>query len=399
LGSIQKYNLGLLFRAASLFPVLLQAGALPNELPFVIGDPREIYEHRILPDPVVLTPWTDITKTEKSLEWNFELTIDTRGSVVAATLKSGAAQLRAEATLAARTARFKPFLRGGQTVPARLAWTIRSQTSDYVGPGDRNFPQHTSPETTAIALLRTSCLGLCPHYRVEILGSGEVTYRGDYNVLVKGTHHWHIDAQSVSALVDRFRNADYFKLKGYYELSATDLPAYITSLSIGAQKKFVLDYGGSGLGGAFASTSIGGDDPHMPRAVTGIEDAIDQLSGVLSWVEGDTNTVANLRAAHWDFHSADAGRALDFLISDCKTSVAQEFMRLGAPINIRRDQLPYGPSVVAAAQCGDVQLVRTLEAKGALRTPEFQRPSCSRACTGDSRRWWSLRSCTTTKFR
>jgi hypothetical protein len=149
-------------------------------------------------------------------------------------------------------------------------------------------------------------------------------------VLVEGTHHWRVDPTAVAALLDRFRRAEYFKLEGYYELPVTDLPTYITSLSIGKQRKFVLDYGGGGFGEASARTSFGGEDPHMPQVVAELEAAIDQVSGVLSWVKGDDNTMSYLRAAGWNFASAEAGGAMSSTLAEnCNTQLARQFIRAG----------------------------------------------------------------------
>jgi hypothetical protein len=360
-----------MFPLASLLVGPLHAEAVADTAPAVIADESEIYQHRILPEPIVLTPWTDISKTETEYHWDFDLTIDTQGSVVAATLRSGSDQLRDQAALAARTARFKPFQRNGQAIPARLAYTIRSQTADYIGPGDRPFPKTPPPESTTIALLRTGCFGTCPQYRVEVLGSGAVTYRGDHNVLVKGEHHWHVDAQAVSALLNQFRRAEYFKLKGSYELPVTDLPTYVTSLTIGTQGKFVLDYGGSGFAAAIASTSFGGEDPHMPPVVTKPEDAIDQVSGVLSWVNGDNNTMSNLHAAGWNFGSDEAGAALNVLLKHCNAQLARQFILAGTPVNVSsQERYGGGLPIVAAAGCGDAALVRLMASRGALKRKE-----------------------------
>ena len=349
-------------------PRALEAAAA--DAPTAIEDKGEIYQHQILPEPIVLTPWTDITTTEVEYQWDFDLTVDTRGSVVTATFRSGSDQLRAEAIVAARAVRFKPFQRNHQAIPARLEYTLRSRTQDYVGPRDRRFPSNPSPESVTIAMLRTTCFGTCPRYRVEILGSGSVTYRGDDYVLVKGTHHWHVDARAVSALVERFRRAKYFRLKGYYVLPVTDLPTYVTSISIGTQGKFVLNYGG-GLGRELASTSFGGEDPHMPRVVTELEQAIDKVSKVSSWVNGDDDTISNLRAAGWDFGSAEAGDALQLLLERCDVRLARQFILAGAPVDVvSTERYGGGLSIAAAARCADAGIVRLMSWRGALESKQ-----------------------------
>src|SRR4051812_10058645 len=136
------------------------------------------------------------------------------------------------------------------------------------------------PAGTIMTLSRSACFGTCPDYRVEIHGNGEVTYQGNGFVLIPGTHHWHIDPEAVAKLLELFQRADYFNLKDRYEINASDLATFETSLTVGGRRKSILDYGGSGmLGNAFASTSSGGEDPHMPPIVTEIENAMDEAAG------------------------------------------------------------------------------------------------------------------------
>jgi hypothetical protein len=103
---------------------------------------------------------------------------------------------------------------------------------------------------------------------------------------VKGTHRWRIDPKKITPLLDLFRRADFFNLKGYYVMPVSDLPTFVTTLQIGNQRKFVLDYGSS-MGHAVAWTSLGGEDPRMPAIVTEIEKAIDEVAGTASRVKGD----------------------------------------------------------------------------------------------------------------
>ena len=90
--------------------------------PIEIDDHAEIEEHRRGPRPVVVTPWRDATTDPRFGGWVFDLTIDERGVVVWATPKYGPKNLREEATRAARTTRFKPFVRDGRPVAARVRW-------------------------------------------------------------------------------------------------------------------------------------------------------------------------------------------------------------------------------------------------------------------------------------
>jgi ankyrin repeat protein len=341
---------------------LLVAATTPPE----IEDYGEIHRHLIEPIPVVMTPWADISAEHRYLSWSFDLTVDERGIVSAAELNSGGRDYRDEATRIARALRFTPFIRDGRPTPVRLEFMIGSRSADYAGPADRGFPLIPDPSTTVIALARTGCYGTCPAYRVELRGDGEVTYQGESDVLVRGLHRWRVDPAAISPLIELLRRGSYFELKGYYEYPVTDLPTYITRLSIGDRHKFVLDYGGSGFGGAAASTQMGDEDPDMPPVVTEIENAIDQIAGTASYVSGDGTSLNKLRAEHWNFRSQDAGHALRILLSDCKTAIARELIRAGAPIDITGQGYGARLPIAFAAHCADVDLVKLMVTKGAL---------------------------------
>ncbi|MDM4766194.1 DUF6438 domain-containing protein [Pelomonas sp. SE-A7] len=261
---------------------------------------------------------------------------------------------------------FNPFLRDGRAVPVRFEYAIQGEVNDYDGPVDRSFPAAIDPRQVRIALRRTGCFGSCPDYWVELRGDGSVSYRGFQNVVVRGEHHWRVEPAAVHALIERFRSADYLKLNGYYTIDATDLPTYVTRLSIGRHKKFVLDYGGGEVGEVLAATSFGVADPKMPGAVTELEDAIDAATGVNSWVRGDESTLIKLRKAKWSFRSQAAGQGLVRLIADCKVALAMDFIRAGAPIKVRSDDWLAGLATSLAPQCGNLGLVRQLEARGSL---------------------------------
>jgi hypothetical protein len=343
--------------------MIATATVSPAAGPVEIDDYREIYEHLVRPQPDVTTPWIDLTRDYDVFSWTFHVTIDEQGVVRTAQLQSGDAQWRDEARRAALATRFEPFMRDGQPV---VAWTrlhVRSRAADYLGPGDRVFPAQPDLSQVLISLKRTQCYGTCPSYRVQIRGNGEVLYRGEEFVLVKGTHRWHVDPATLAPLLELFRRADYFKLDGYYEYFVTDLPTYITRLSIGGQHKFVLDYGN----GVVPDDDL--EAPRMPPIVWEIEGAIDRISGATGFVSGDDTTLQRLREAKYDFRSKDAGRALKMLLSKCRIGLATEFIRAGAPLDVRGEEL-YDhdtPLIVSATYCADFDLVRLLIDKGALK--------------------------------
>lgn len=225
------------------------------------------------------------------------------------------------------------------------------------------FPQNPDLSEVTITLQRTGCFGSCPIYTVAIKGSGEVTYEGASFVLIPGKHTRLVPRENVLELIALFRSADFFQLDDSYEANITDLPTYITRLSIGDRHKSVRDYGG----GASAEFLRAGNP--MPPIVAEIEDAIDRLSGATSFVVGDGATVAKLETLRWRFDSAESARAFGFLVSECNLPLATTFLTKGAPANAhfrRTSWSDEGSVVVTAVDCADVGFVQLLEGRGAL---------------------------------
>lgn len=328
----------------------------------------EVYQHLVARPTPVPTAWQDLTTPQASnAGWQFHLTVDATGKVIAARLKDGPGEDRDAATRAARALRFHPFERDGHAVPVQFDFSLQGAPTDYAGPADRAFPDRLDPARLRVALVRSACYGACPAYRVEVRGDGEVTYRGDHHVLVEGEQHWRVPADTLAPLIALLRQSDYFKLGGYYRASATDMSTFVTRVDTGLQRKFVLDYGGRML----KDEAAPGQTPRtMPDSVTAIEHAIDAVSGVASRVRGDEHTMAVLRDAGWDFHAPAAGAALNQLVADCKTSLAIDFLRAGAPLDTAPSRGFQPPLLGAAARCGDLDLARELESRGALARPQ-----------------------------
>lgn len=342
---------------------IASTGVVAAEAPLSVG-PAEADAHLIGPRPVIPLPWQDLT-SEWAPGWAFTIHVDATGRVIDAKIDDGSPKLRDQATRAVMAMRFQPFQLDGRDVPATIGYILDSAVADYDGPADRGFPLHPDPAGVHIALRRTSCFGSCPSYRVELRGDGEVAYVGEDNVLVRGEQRWRIAPDRIAPLLALLRESNYLGLAGHYQIDATDLPTQTTSVSVEGRRKFVVDYGGE-LSGVVASTSAGEPAVPMPAAVVQIERSIDAIAGTESWTRGDEHTMARLRAANWDFRSADAGRALVQLVGDCKAALAQDFLRAGAPIDGQRENghgigLPAG-----AAVCGDAGLVAALDARGLL---------------------------------
>jgi hypothetical protein len=232
------------------------------------------------------------------------------------------------------------------------------------------FPENPDLSEVTIALERTECFGSCPVYSIVIKGGGEVTYEGRSFVLIPGRQTWRVPRENVLELIALFRRADFFELDDSYEASVTDLPTFITRLSIGGRQKSVRDYGGG-----FRAEFLRAGNP-MPPIVAEIEDAMDRLSGAMSFVIGDDDTVARLEAAGWRFDSAESAHAFGFLVSACNLPLATTFLTKGAPADAHVERTGWndeGPAIVSAVDCADAGFVELLESRGALKDEDAAR--------------------------
>jgi hypothetical protein len=342
-----------------------------------VTDYAEIRRHELAGSTrAIPTEWRDASRLVQQTyggEWQVDLLVDETGRVVSAEVQElrSAPTHRDDVQAAAMALRFQPFERDGRPVRVSFTTYFFAVPADYSGPPDRSFPDDVDLSEVRIKLAREACFGWCPVYQVEISGDGQVTYWGEEYVLARGEHPWAIPQSDVRELLELFRRADFFRLDGYYQVNATDLPTYITGLEIGARRKFVLDYGWGGMGEAVASTSFGGFEGNpMPPIVVEIERAIDRVSGVAAYVRGDETTVSRLRAEGWDFRSPDhGGAALAQLVDACNLGLARAFIAEGAPLTARSgraDREHTRHVVLSAPRCGDTDFVRELVGRGAL---------------------------------
>jgi hypothetical protein len=333
----------------------------------------EVEQHLLTPAPIVRTPWRETTGlVEQTYDagWTARIVVNESGAVSSASIASGPQTQRSEAERAARALRFRPFTSNGRPVSVELEMFVEAQPVDYSGPPDRTFPRSNDLADVRIRLERTGCPGQCPAYTVDVAGDGSVVYVGGAATLIQGERRWRVPQANVTALLDLFRRADYFKLRGYYQVRAADLPTYVTALQIGPRRKFVLDYGRSG-GAAVASAIPPGDSDQIlaPPSVVEIEDAIDRLSGADAFAKGTLATVEALRRQRWSFGSDEAGRALARLTAACNVTVARAFLEQGAPADIGTEgpQRRGSYAIETAPRCGDAALVRELIRRDAVK--------------------------------
>jgi len=245
--------------------------------------------------------------------------------------------------------------------------------STYFGGGLRvPPPTHHTPvpegplDSVRIALHRTRCFGTCPDYTVEITGDGAVQYHGEAFVLVAGDHRSTIAPEDVRCLVEDFRAADFWSLSPEYSAPITDNPNFYLTLSIGGQTKMVRDYVGLAVG--------------MPRAVIGLEYAVDQSSGDERWITGDMRTLPALESEHFDFRSREGAdllaRAMVFAVegarhagADGRDEIVMDLVGRGAPLDGRASSFHGDQSAAEiAALGGRLDLLRVLIKAGVFET-------------------------------
>ncbi|MFB6181243.1 MAG: DUF6438 domain-containing protein [Candidatus Nanohalobium sp.] len=98
-------------------------------------------------------------------------------------------------------------------------------------------PDLKANEDLKISLSKTSCLGNCPSYSVQITGNGSVMYEG------LNKESTDISQDKVQRLLDKFYEEDFFKMKeGKYEMT-DDSDTIITVESNGYSKSIDDDVG------------------------------------------------------------------------------------------------------------------------------------------------------------
>lgn len=257
---------------------------------------------------------TAIVKKAGFSDLTLLVTIDTSGKVIAATATDNFEKLDTAPGIAlVRGWTFHPQTFDGRPVIAVGLVNVTYRESPIPPDTWAVFPEGPVSQST-ITLERGACYGNCPDYRVTVHGDGLVEFdTGDdhfkgtaaqvhleyngHNVLLPGHHTAKVDPTTVARLFERFRAAHFFGLKGEYVYGATDNSTQVLTVRVGKSSKTVTDYIGTSAG--------------MPQEVRDLEDAVDKVAGTARWVDGDTQTLADLDAAQFDFRS-QAGAKLAF---------------------------------------------------------------------------------------
>jgi len=240
--------------------------------------------------------------------------------------------------------------------PVRIDGQIRRvEFTDYVRvyPQERWESAHVAlPEapymrSVNISLERTGCLGSCPSYKVTLSGDGDITFvapdRPYAFVTVPGIHHARVSSDTMRELWNSFRRADFLSAQNDYTCNWTDMPSQTLTLTFGKVTKQVHDYGGLVVG--------------LPEAIGHLEAAVDEAADTARWVRGNDNTLASLRAEHWNFARNDATNLTlyDNAIDRKLTPLIEAFIAARTPIVSTAKDTP--SPICAASASGDIDLL------------------------------------------
>jgi hypothetical protein len=107
------------------------------------------------------------------------------------------------------------------------------------------MPAAAQDGEVAVTLHRGACFGSCPVYSVTIYTDGTVVFVGERFVEAEGTHTTTIEPEVVQQLVEGFEAAGYFEWEDEYtEMTVSDLPTIITSVTRDGETKQITRYTG-----------------------------------------------------------------------------------------------------------------------------------------------------------
>jgi hypothetical protein len=160
-----------------------------------------------------------------------------------------------------------------------LALGLVALAAAACGGGDSSGPS-TTPTTTpefagfSVTLERGACFGACPIYTVTVRGDGSVTYSGERYVAVTGDQTAKASTDGIRRLAQEIHDIDYFSLANEYPCGATDIPTYITTVTLNGETKSISACSGSG-----------GNLSNTPLELHKFEDLIDVVAGTAKWIE------------------------------------------------------------------------------------------------------------------
>lgn len=249
---------------------------------------EEIQRNRLFEHPSI-----QYTADQQLEEWGLplELQVDEQGRLVCYRIRDWFGRLpplnpqRKQALTQLAQWRYRPFVRNGQPVTAIVEQIISEERLPAV---HREMP--VAPlDTFRIRLARGPCFGDCPSYAAEIRGDGQVTYIGGEFVDVAGQHAYRVPVESVRALMEQVRRADFWSALPEYRARINHSPTIDLKVDFGGQSHTVTDYAGRAVG--------------MPRAVTDLQLAVDELARTHHWINLSQAAVSQLEQSGFNFQS------------------------------------------------------------------------------------------------
>ncbi len=167
-----------------------------------------------------------------------------------------------------------------------MTWSLRAATI-LVGTtllacgGGNESADSATARDIHIALERNACFGRCPVYRLELSGTGKVTYEGRGFVKTTGRQEASVSAGDVQALAKEIEDAGYFEFRDNYPPDATDHATVVTTVRIGERTKRIEHNLGS---------------RSAPAVLEALYQRIDETADVERWV-GPRETAAPVKDA------------------------------------------------------------------------------------------------------
>ena len=220
---------------------------------------------------------------------DFDVIVSDRGDVVRADFQPGTmsrshGDVVEQVEELIRLEHFVPFRRNGHPV------FVHSTVGVPIFPPERLPIEHVpflslaDRRTLIMTLSRSRCLGYCAEYRVQIHGNGRVEYDGNCSVAIAGHHESHLPRNTVDALFELFKQADFFSLEDRYSAPVLDPPSSEVSISFDGHQKKIIDHVGENVG--------------MPDAVVQLEEAIDNATNSKRWIMGQSRTFVEAAKTH-----------------------------------------------------------------------------------------------------
>jgi hypothetical protein len=223
----------------------------------------------------------------------------------------------------------------------------------------QSFPPVKDWKSVKITLQRTSCLGSCPAYAVEIR-DGVVQYRGGYGTAIQGEHKGEITRLELQQLIDEFRRADYMNPRSQFGgkdvdsavvIAVMDAPLHTISVSID--------------GAANSLKTYPDTDRFAPTTFLVLENSIDRLGHTAKWVVGNNETIPALRREGFKFRTPQDSSVIAWALVGDRARV-REIVQMGAPLSDLISVWSTYPLVLAARN-PDPEVVRLLIKAGASK--------------------------------